>query len=225
MATYTPKTIATQAKNGPLVAQLSPQQVAVLTANYIGDYANFLRLLDTYVNQEIRTIENGLPEMTPVQLVMPGLQGNATAWAQAIDQQWQQGKIQWQGEKLLAWPNATQVAYSDPQGNTLTMQWLKGQPWGWIIVGILVAIMIVYELNVIRGSQYNLTAYTPATVTPGTTTTPGQAAGGILSWIVKNWQISALVAGGLIAAPFVVRHVAATREAENEYRYAEGGGR
>ena len=226
--TYTAQTIATQAKNGPLVAQLSAQQVAVLAANYVADYANFLRLIDSYVNQEIHTIENNLPEETPVRLIMPGLNGYAKQWAQAIDQQWQQGKIQWQGEKLKAWPGASQIAYSDSTGNTMTLEWLKGQPWGWIVVGILVAVMVVYEINTIRGSQYSMTAYTPATstgTTGTTTTTLNSAAGGTLSWLAKNWEVSALVVLGLVGAPFVVRHMAQTREAENEYRYAEGGGR
>ena len=224
--TYTAQTIATQAKNGPLVAQLSAEQVAVLAANYVGDYQNFLRLIDSYVNQEIHAIENNLPEETPVRLVMPGLNGYAKQWSQAIDQQWQQGKIQWQGEKLKAWPGASQVAYSDASGNTMTLEWLKGQPWGWIVVGILVAVMVVYEINTIRGSQYSMTAYTPATGTgtTGTATSTLPSGTSILTWAEKNWAWIVLGAGGLAAAPFVVKHLAQTREAENEYRYAEGGG-
>ena len=223
--TYTAQTIATQAKNGPLVAQLSAEQVAVLAANYVGDYQNFLRLIDSYVNQEIHAIENNLPEETPVRLVMPGLNGYAKQWAQVIDQQWQQGKIQWQGEKLKAWPGASQVAYSDASGNTMTLEWLKGQPWGWIVVGILVAVMVVYEINTIRGSQYSMTAYTPATGTgtTGTTTSTLPSGSTILASAAKNWPWIVLVGGGLVATPFVIRHVAETREAENEYKAAERG--
>ena len=232
--TYTPKVIATQAKNGPVVQSFPMSEIPVLATNYEFDYSNFLRLLDSYVNTEVGTIEQNLPEGTPVQLVLPGLNGNAIAWAQALDQQWQQGKIRDpQGNRLKAWPGATQFAYSDAKGNTLTLQWIKEFYWFEFMVGVLITLIVVYAAyQVLHQSQYTMTAYTPSTgtgttgtgTTPITSTTPGQAAGGILTWIVDNWEVSALIAGGLVAAPFVVRHMAQTREAENEYRYAEGGG-
>lgn len=230
MATYNPaKTVATLQTNGPIVQSIAPSQMGVLAANYVTDYSNFLRLLDQYVNNDLYTIESGQPEGTAMRLVIPNLQGNATTWAQALDQQWQQGKIRYldTGKVIQGWPGASQLAYSDAKGDTLTIEWLKEGPEVWILVGIIITLIAAYAIyTMLHQSPYTMSAYTPATGTNGTTTTatPGQVAGGILAWSAQNWPVLAVGGGLLVAAPFVVRHVAQTREAENEYRYAEGGG-
>ena len=121
---------------------------------------------------------------------------------------------------LKPWPGASQFAYSDAKGNTLTLQWVKEFYWVEFTIGVIITLIVVFAAyEALHQSPYTMNAYTPTTTTgtgtPGTTTTtPGQAAGGILSWIAKNWQVSVLVAGGLVATPFVVRHVAQAREAE-----------
>ncbi len=233
--TYTAKVVATQAKNGPIVKNFPMSEIPALALAYTTDYPKFLSMLDSYVNTEAGSIEQSLPEGTPVKVVLPGLKGNAIGWAQALDQQWQQGKIKDpQGKRLKPWPGASQFAYASVDGNTLTLEWVKEFYWLEFTIGVIITLIVAYAAyEMLHGSQYSMTAYTPATGTgtgtgTGTTgTTPintTTAASGILAWSVRNWPVLVLGGAGLVAAPFVMRELARTREAENEYRYAERGG-
>ena len=237
MATvYNPaKVVASQQTNGPIVQSVPFSELGVLATNYVTDYPNFLRLLDQYVNMKLYTIESGQPEGSAMKLIIPNVKGNAAAWAQAIDQQWQKGKIIYPdtGKAVKAWPGASQVAYSQESGNALVLEWIKEGPEAWILIGVILTLIAAYAIyTLLHQSPYTMSAYTPATgtgttgTTTGTTpiTTPGQAAGGILVWSEKNWPVLVLGGGLLIATPFVMRELARTREAENEYRYAERGG-
>lgn len=231
MATYNPaQVVASRVKTGPVVQSMSAQTIAILAGNYTFDYPNFLRLIDSYVNHLLYTIEEAQPEGTPMELVLPGLQGYAIQWATALQQQFQQGKIQVNGTQIKPWANfPNQIAWSDSTGDTMYVRWVKEEWEAWLIVGVLAVVIIAENLNVLRGSNYSLSAYTPTTGGTPTTTTPGQAAGGILTWAVQNWPVIVVGAGVLVAAPFVVRHVAGTEESVNELRAAErgyrGGGR
>jgi len=220
--TYKAKVIATQAKNGPLVAPMTVEEAGVLAANYLADYSNFLRLIDTYVNHELYTLEEAQPEGTPMNLVIPGLGGHAVAYATAIDQQYQMGKIQVNGQKIVPWPGASQIAYAS-DANTMVLQWIKEEWQAWVLVGVMVAVLAYVVVNQLRGSQYTMTGYTATTATGTTGTTALPSAGGILVWAGDHWELLAVIGLGLAAAPFVVRSLAHTEEGVNELHAAEQG--
>ena len=222
---YVKKTLATQAKNGPVVKQLSLGQYTTLAGEYLVNYPAFVQSLDGIVNNVLNTADVSMPEGTPMELVMPNLQGHATEWAQALDAQWQKGKIRYSdtGQQVKPWPGASQIAYA-PDSNTMILQWLKeGPEVAWIVVGVLVAILLYVYISTLRASPYTLSAYT-ATTAAGTGTTPTTPSGTtVLAWLGKNWAWVVLAGGGLAAAPFVVRSFAHTEEGVNELHAAERG--
>lgn len=222
---YVKKTLATQAKNGPVVQQLSLAQYTELSGEYLINYPAFVASLDGIVNSVLKTADVSMPEGTPMELILPNLQGHATEWAQALDAQWQQGKIRYSdtGQKVKPWPGASQIAYA-PNSNTMVLQWLKeGPEVAWIVVGVLVAILLYVYVSTLRSSPYTLSAYTPATGTGTTGTTPAPSGTTILAVLAKNWAWVALAVGGLAAAPFVVKSLAHTEEGANELKAAERG--
>lgn len=215
------KVVASSAADGPIVQGLSVGMVLELVADYAVDYQAFLSLSATLVNTHLVQAETAQPEGTPMQLVLTGLTDPLTGGsiagrlAAGVNQDWSQGKIRYtDGELIPAWSGASQIAYANDQSATLTLQWVKGQPWVWVIVGVLLAIAAVSLYRVLAHGGYTLSAassLSKAVISAG-------------SLLIKNWPITLGVAAVLVTAPFVVRHVAEAREAVNEERYAAKGG-
>jgi hypothetical protein len=224
MATYTLRLLASSDRNGPIVTEMSPTDVAVLAANYLADYPNFLRLLTKYVNAAVQQAEARAPEGQRMMLVLPSLRGQASRIAQALNQQYSQGKIVYQGEVVATWPEYPgQLAFVDSQ-DQVTLRWVKGNPWVWILVGVLIAVIGYILYSMLRGSPYKMYSATPV----GNTGTGGQGTGlpsgaGFLSWVLGHWPLVLIGAGALAVAPFAVRQIARAREAENELKMAEQG--
>lgn len=213
--------IASSAQDGPIVEGLSAGLVAELVADYAVNYQAFLTKAASLVNRSVLAAENDQPEGYLIQLVLTGLHdpltgnGMAVKLANAINTDWADGKIRDSaGEEIPAWPNATAIAYGT--GATLTLQWIKGQPWVWVVVGVLLAIAALSLYELLVHGTYSMGSAAPSTI--------GKVALGLTSAAIRNWPVILVGAGLLVATPFVIRKVAATREAVNLERYAQGGG-
>lgn len=213
--------LASSSQDGPIVQGLSATVVGELVYDYSFNYPAFLQLSTSLVNQEVLSAETDQPEGAQMELVLTGLTNPVTGapaaaqLANAVNSEWAGGHItDANGHSPPSWPGANQIAYAS--GSTLTLQWVKGQPWVWLIVGVLLAVaaLALYEMLVHGG-------YTLSSVTSGSV---GQVAAGLGVWVVRNWPVVLVGAGLLAVAPFVIREGARTREAVNEARYAAKGG-
>lgn len=213
--------LATTAEDGPLVQGLSAGTMARLIADWATDYPAFLQDCQNIINADVLAAETNSPEGSPMQLVLTGLVDPVTGspaaaqLASAVNSEWAQGKIlDANGHSPPAWPGANAIAYAS--GSTLTLQWIKGQPWIWIIVGVLLVVAALALYEMLAHGSYTLSAAVPGSV--------GKAALSFGQWIVANWPVVVVGGVALAAAPFVIRKAAQTREAINEERYAARGG-
>jgi hypothetical protein len=212
LATGSLVTVASAGRDGPLLGSLDPATAAELAWDYLTSQAAFLALAESLVNGAVVAAEGSQPEGSPMQLTLPGLP-DAGAIAADLNQAWAQGKIvDSAGEALPAWPGAAQIAYLD-SGGALVLRWVKGQPWVWIVVAILVAVAGVAVWDALHNSPYILAAVKTL-----------EGAVGATNWLLANWPWLLGAAVIVAGVPIAIRYIARSREAENELRFAERGG-
>lgn len=237
MATYKTTTLATYGANGPLVEQLSPEQIAVLAANYSAGFfdpaalANFTRIALNDINAAVQLAEQNQPQGAMLQMELTGLQGQAYRMGNAVNQQYQQGNLTIQGEVISPWPGQSQIAY--PQdSNTLLLQWRKGIVWVWVLIFVLVALLGFAAYELVRSTNYTMQLKTVLqnhgipipTDTSGTgVPNPGTAIAKFFGWVLSHPLESGGIALAALAAPYVINDIARTREAVNQYRASEHG--
>lgn len=238
MAQYTYTTLADYTDNGPLMKNIGPYQVTVLTANYLGgDYSNFLRLALSYINAEIQAIENSAAENSQIELNMPNLNGQASNLASKLNQQANQGNLRFNGEIITPWPGASNIAFVQ-DANTMIVRWVKKGPFLYIVIFALVAILGFAIYQLMQQSNYNVklrkvlqqNGITPpppsgsgannqGTGTPGI----GGLASGFFGWVLSHPIEAGGIALAAVATPYVITEVAKTRESINQYHAAEHG--
>lgn len=227
VATGTPSVLADSAEDGGLVTGLSPGVVLQLAAYYaIGDQADFQRVAASLANAGIQAAEDNAPEYTPMQLQITGLWGPtgsiAGALAGGVNQDWRQGKIQQSingvTEPLLPWDNASAIAYADDSTATLTLQWIKGQPWAYVLIGLLVIIAAVALYDILTGSKWSLTGWLATSGASGSGVLAGAA-----NFVAHDWPW--LVVGGVVVAgvPWLLREAAEARQAEYTLAHPKAG--
>jgi len=125
------------------------------------------------VNAWLQQAEAGQPEGAQLSLTIQSLGAWAPLAADYLNTQFAQGAITdpATGEALQAWPGATQIAYADASTGQLELQWVKGQPWAWILVGMLVAGIVAYLFyQALANAPWQMAAHhvpTPTAQTPG----------------------------------------------------------
>ncbi len=201
---------------GPLLAGLNPA-----TALYYAATGQSQQLA-AYVNAEMVAAETNLPEQSEVQLDLQGWQtalgSGAQFVASQIQAQYQAGNVVYPGlasepsEIPQTW-GGFPFAVGDDATDTVTLRWLKAQPFlPWVVVGIVLAVAVVAVVYLLEHGT--------ATMSSDTAAAAVVRAG---SFIVKNWAWELPLAAAAIVAPAVIRKVAQLREAENEYRAAKRG--
>jgi hypothetical protein len=199
-------TIASAASNGPLLASLDPGTAGELAADYAFNRPAFFALAASLVNQAVIAAETAQPEGARMELVLPGMP-DVQALANGVNTAWLQGQITDQGGSAIpAWPGADSIAFVDQNGD-LVLQWVKGQPWVWI----LVVVSVVAIWDALHNTPFSLATFASSAVQAG-------------SWLLKNWP---WVAGGVVVVaitPPIVGAIARTREATNELAFARRGG-
>lgn len=233
---YTYKTLATYQQNGPIVKQLGPSQIAALSANFVFDYNNFLQIAINDVNLAIRSAERSAGQNAQIELIMPNLHGQAGTIATKLNQQVAQGKITYNGEVIAPWPGYQQIAFAQ-DSDTLVVRWVnKFLAWYYIVIMVLVAILGLALYELFRGTPYTMRQALTQTGSGGGggggsgTGTNGQgtglpSSGSILAAVIRNWPLVLLGGGALVAAPFVISHVASTESSLNRLHAAERQGR
>ncbi len=217
--------VLAQGQSGLLVAPTAAQ-VLQIAGDYLTNYAAFMADAQALVNPALIQAENATPEGTPIQLVVTGLSdpplvgSQASNLANALNQAAAAGTlVNVDGTTIQPWAAGYPVAYADDATATLTVQWVKGQPWVWIVVGVALAVLGVVLYHLLTKSPYALTAFE---------TSGGSAIAGIGSFVLHNWGWLLLgaagVAAGAVVVPRAIRSVAEVRESENELHYAERGG-
>jgi hypothetical protein len=203
-------TIASAASNGPLLASLDPGTAGELAADYAFNRPAFFALAASLVNQAVIAAETAQPEGARMELVLPGMP-DVQALANGVNTAWLQGQITDQGGSAIpAWPGADSIAFVDQNGD-LVLQWVKGQPWVWILVAVLVVVSVVAIWDALHNTPFSLATFASSAVQAG-------------SWLLKNWP---WVAGGVVVVaitPPIVGAIARTREATNELAFARRGG-
>jgi hypothetical protein len=145
--------------------------------------------------------------------------------ASQIQSYYAQGKIMAaDGSSIQAWPEYPgQIAWGDSSTDTLTLRWVKADPFVWIIVGILLVALGYLVYRVLTQSSWTMSS---ASTTSGTGTGTGTtaSAANITGWILKNWWWELPALGVLAIAPWVIRQTRRTYEEEHEFsREIEGG--
>lgn len=209
--------IASAGSNGPIISGLNAATLAELAADRLFNYPAFLQKAQSLVNASVTQAENALPEGERVQLVLPNLRGPfggslASEMAAAITQAWAKGElINVDGTTLQPWPGTSAIAFPNDATATLTLQWVKGQPWVWLVVAALVALTALFVYLSVHASNYSLSRADQS---------GGTVAINPVAFVLRNWPWFLLGAGALVAAPFAVRQFGATEEAEAQERRA-----
>jgi len=204
-------TIASSDTDGPLVGGID-----ALTALDLA--ATNPQALAQYVNPALQHAERSLPEGAEVELDITGWQVAGQSIAQFVASRLNANirdiRDPDTGEQVQPWPQyPDQIAWGDDSTDTLTLRWVKGQPFAvWIIVGIVVLAGIWYLLS---RAKWRASANVVAPGTPNPVS--------IGAWIVDHWWLFLILAAAGVAAPFIVRSAAKTEEAVNELRAAERG--
>lgn len=205
-----------------LLVSVSAAQVLQLATDYFTNYPRFLQDTQALVQPAILQAEAAQPEGTAMELVVTGLRdlpfvgSQASNIASAINEAATQGTLlNTDGTAITGWAAGAPIAYADDTTATLTCQWRKEQPWGWIIVGVAVAVLGVVLYYLLQHSAYALSAFEAST----------HAIATVGGWLLTHWGWVLLGAGAAVTAPYAIRAIARLREASNELRYARGGGR
>ena len=221
------KTLVTQA-NGPLVSGLTVSNFPY----YVQNPAARVKL----VNQDIVKTETGLPEGTRCMLVIEGLRdpfGNSMAsqMAQQLQQEFEYGEIKdpATGDKIIPWPeHPTQIAWADDSAASITLRWVKGQPFAWILVGVAIVIIGIIIYNSMRSSKYSMSSATNAVSTGSGII--GVGASGPTIFGVPVWPNAVLIGTGIALAPAAIGWYGKTQhnraqaiEAQRELERAEKG--
>jgi len=176
------------------------------------------------INTALAAAEAGQPEGAQLTLTIDGLGAWAGLAASRINAQYAAGAITdpASGEAIQAWPGATTLA-SVGANDALVLQWVKGQPWAFILVGLLIAAIVAFAFyEAMANAPWKMTAQTTAT---------GQGAGVPLAgapmfggqpfrvfWL--PWYWAAVGVGVLAAGPWVIERVARGTESVEEERQA-----
>ncbi len=204
-------TVATQTQNGALVQSLTAGQAAQLAYDYTFNYPAFLSAAKALINQKVQAIEANEPEGQRNYLVIDGWNGEATAAANAINQQWAAGKVVGpDGKPVEAWPEyPTAIAWSANNGNTLELRWEK---WEWqlyLLIFILIAVVGYLVYRVLTQSAWQLQTANPQTTSGSNPVI--QTAGGLKFFGVK-WYWWAAGAGALAVTPWAYKKIVQVKE-------------
>jgi len=214
--------IADSGVNGPIVGGLNAYTVAQLIGYFtIFDWTDFSNLLQSLVNQDMIQAEVGQPEGQRIELDITGLDGQAVFVADHIQGFYAQGKIVGpDGSPITAWPEYPgQIAWGDASTDTLTLRWVKEDPFVWILVGVLLVALGVAVYYVLTSSSWTLSSANTSSASGGTPS-PLSA----VSWFVKNlwWEIP--LVGGLAVLPWILRRSRETYEEGKEFEEDIEGG-
>lgn len=216
--TYQYQTVASSA-NGPLIESLSLPQGLQLAYDYTVNYTAFLTMAGQLINQQVQSVEAHEPEGTLNFLAITGWDGQAANAANAINAQWQQGKlIGTDGKPLQAWPDApynSQIAWAADNNNTLELRWVK---WEWqlyLVVFVLIAVVGYLVYRILTQGSWNLQTAHPVT----SNATSGPLFGGVpfvggspfrVFWLPWYWDIG--IAGAVVAGPYIYRQFVSVEE-------------
>lgn len=115
----------------------------ILTKTQAGPLVTISGLNTAVLNTDLKTAELNQPE--GMRLVLTVTQfGQWAQWVGSqINAKFLKGEIvdPSSGTALVAWPEYShQVAWGDDTTGTLTLRWVKGQPFAYIILGVVVAL-------------------------------------------------------------------------------------
>ena len=230
-------TVATHAQNGSLVQSLTAGEAASLAYDYAFNYPAFLAKASALINQQVQAIEANEAEGQRNYLVITGWGGHATAAAQAINGQWQAGKLKGtDGKSVAPWPEYPhQIAWASNQGNTIELRWLKEEWQLYLLVFALIAVVGYLVYRVLTQNSWQLqTANAIANPTQPQGSNPGifngtQFIGGShpfrIAYLPWYWFLG--LTGAVIAGPYAYRQFASVEESrakvaesEREYEHA-----
>lgn len=205
-------TVATQSQNGSLVQSLSVGDAAALTYDYTFDYTAFLAKAEALINQQVQSVEANEPEGQRNYLVIDGWAGRATAAANAVNNQWHQGKLNGtDGKPIEAWPEyPSQLAWSTNNGNTLEMRWIKMEWQLYLLVFTLIAVVGYLVYRVLTQSSWQL--QTAKTATSTSSGNPVIQTKGGLKFFGIQWYWWVAGAGALAVAPWGYKKVVQIKE-------------
>lgn len=228
--TYT--TVATSAGNGSLVQSLTVTQGLTLAADYVTSYSAFVAMAQQLINQDVQAIERNEPEGQRNYLVIDGWGGQATNAANAVNNQWQQGKIiGTDGQPVQAWPEYPgAIAWSANGGDTLELRWLKEEWQLYLLVFVLIAVVGYLVYRVLTASSWQLQTANlqngPSSPTPLFGGVPF-IGGSPFRFFWLPWYWDAGLVAVAVAGPYVYRQLVSVDEsrakkveADNEYRQA-----
>lgn len=205
MATLTYRTVATSGQDGPLIQSLTLGQAATLAWQFTTNYPAFLQTAAGLVNQRIQQIETGEPEGQRNVLVIEGWGGQAGTAANAVNSRFQAGTlVNTDGSRNVAWPEYPhQIAWATSNGDTLTLRWIKGQPWAFILIGVLIVGLGYAVYRILTGSRYTLQTASPASGS-------GRAGSGFV-WFGGSpfrivglpWYDALLATAGIVGGPYL----------------------
>ena len=210
-------TIATNGMNGPIVGGLNAATVLELLGYFtIFNWTDFSNLLESLVNQDISQAETDEPEGQRIELDITGLDGQAAWVAGQIQNYYADGDIKASdGSVITPWPEYPgQIAWGDSSTDTLTLRWVKEDPFVWILVGVLIVALGVGIYYVLTNSSYSMSAANPSSSQNSSSSTPTVSSS--IEWLLKNawWLLPG--AGVLAALPWLIRQSRKTYEEGKE---------
>ena len=228
-------TVANQAQNGSLVQALTAGEAAILAFDYTANYPAFLAKASALINQRVQAIEANEAEGQRNYLVITGWGGHATAAAQAINSQWQAGKLKGtDGTSVAPWPEYPhQIAWATNQGNTIELRWLKEEWQLYLLVFALIAVVGYLVYRVLTQNSWQLQTANAVSNPAQATSSPGVFNGTPfiggkpfrVFWL--PWYLAVPAAGLVIAGPYIYRQTVSVEEsrargaeAEREYEHA-----
>lgn len=212
---------STVASGTGLILAPTAGQVLQIATDYLANYPQFLADVQALVDPAIVAAEKAQPEGALMQLVVRGLSdppavgSQAGSIANAVNGAQDSGTLlNTDGTAIQGWSAGAPVAYADDSTATLTLRWVKGQPWAWILIGVALATLGVVLYYMLRGSPYAMSSFVHSS----------QVVANVGSWLLRNWGYVAIGVGAVAVTPFAIRGFANIHEAENQERYAERGG-
>lgn len=214
---YTYTLLTDRARAGPLVQELNSSTFYALLANPANVYS--------LVNQQARQAEESLPEGTRVELVLTGLYNAAgippSELARRVNLAYLEGKITdpQTGEMLRHWPeHANVIAWADDGSGRLTLRWLKGVAWVWVVLMVLLSILAIYAIYVmLHQANWSLSKADTSGGGGGGGGVPAPRIWGLSIW----WWVGGVAA--LALAPYVISQAAKIVRARRELERAEQG--
>lgn len=208
-------TVASQAQNGSLVQSLTESQGVQLGYDYMFNYNAFLSQAQALINQKVQAIEANEAEGQRNFLTIDGWAGQAGSAANAINQQWAQGKlIGTDGKPLQAWPDSgynTQIAWATNGGDTLELRWLKEEWQLYLVIFVLIAIVGYLVYRVLTTGSWNLQTANPQATTAAANPVIQTNSGTIKIFSVP-WYWWVAGAGALAVSPWAYRKVVELKE-------------